>query len=892
MNVSTTRASGFVAPGFGSPRLAWSMLLAGACALSAAAEALPVRIRADRVLFRLHPEVRGVNMEDLHYQMVGGIDSQMLHGESFYEHSPTELAPLKAQLAGFATVNGAWSATGGVVRVTVRPGDGTPWLEGGLDGGRPPQLKTDAQLKEPAKNPGARMTTLEPVAAGTVETRVLLMIPKGATAAASLIAHVPPNHSDNGWDWYSGYTVELDPAGRIVRLLSARHASRHEELGRAPVDLPEEQWIPVALRAEGGRLVVRVGAKAVLDLVAPRPHPPGRIGVATRGSIAIRDLATVSADGVARPVELRPNPLLAEPGDALSMRWGRVQSGNAQGRFAFDADGWHAGLRSQRVEFADGEGEFGCENRGLEGIGLSLQAGKPYEGFVRVKSAARAEVFVSLRGADGREILAEQRLECAGGGGYEKLPFSLTPRSGSERGGFAITLRRPGTVTLGYAFLQPGEWGRFRGLPVRRDLAEALAGQGTRLLRLNGGMIEVPGYRWKNLRGPRDLRAPYNGFYDRYCSSGYGPVEHLAFCRAAGFTPVLGLNVDETPEDVADFIAYCNATRGTPAGDLRAADGHPEPFGLRHYQIGNESGVTAQYAAAFKAVAEAVWKVDPGLILIPPGSAYPLDVFKPDADPEEVRKRLAVHLDLTRFVKERGREILWDVHVFNKQDNPAESYNGHLPGGIEFSRWLTRLEPSFGPLPLLIGEFNAGRYNYGRGLGHAVELAQAHRAGDLVWGTAIPNVSQPSGVFQSDWKAVLWTQGNFDYTPGRLWYQASYHVQKMVADAWAPDVHEVVSAAPRGTVDVFAARTEDGRKLVVRAVNLTKEPREIALGVDGFAPTRPVARMVTLAHDDLLDSNTAETPELIAPVTGEWKHDGLSAPLRLPPRSFTVLELE
>ena len=49
---------------------------------------------------------------------------------------------------------------------------------------------------------------------------------------------------------------------------------------------------------------------------------------------------------------------------------------------------------------------------------------------------------------------------------------------------------------------------------------------------------------------------------------------------------------------------------------------------------------------------------------------------------------------------------------------------------------------------------------------------------------------------------------------------------------------------------------------------------------------------MTLTHDDLLDSNTAEAPELIAPVSGEWKHAGLSAPLRLPPQSFSVVELE
>ncbi|MFO1522751.1 MAG: alpha-L-arabinofuranosidase C-terminal domain-containing protein [Kiritimatiellia bacterium] len=251
-----------------------------------------------------------------------------------------------------------------------------------------------------------------------------------------------------------------------------------------------------------------------------------------------------------------------------------------------------------------------------------------------------------------------------------------------------------------------------------------------------------------------------------------------------------------------------------------------------------------------------------------------------------------MHLDLTRFVKERGHQILWDVHVFNKQDNPAESYGGHLPGGVEFSRWLTRLEPSLGTVPVLIGEFNAGRYNYCRGLGHAVELAQAHRAGDVVRGAAIPNVSQPAGVFQSDWKAVLWTQGNFDYTPDRVWFQSSYHVQKMVADAWAPDVLEVAADAPRGTLDVFAAKSEDGRRLVLRVVNMTRAPRRVKLEVAGFTPARPVARTTTLAHGDLLDANTAAIPDLIRPVAGEWRHGGLAAPCEFPPLSFTVLELE
>ncbi len=843
-----------------------------------------VTVHADPVLFRLEPTVIGANMEDLHYQMVGGFDSQMLHGESFFEHSPTELAPRKAPLDGFVTVSGLWTVTNGVAEVVVRPGDGTAFLERGLGGGRPPEAPDPA----PAKDPGARLTSLDPVAPGTSETRASFRFTADDDRPAGLIAHVHPNFSDNGWNWYSGYTVELDPKAQVIRLLSASRANQPQELASAPVPIPRDAWVPVALCVRDNRLIVWVAGRDVLACQPERLLPVGHVGVIARGQVWIRDLAVVSAEDSVQPLPLRPNPLLAAPGDALSLRWARLQSGSARGAFAFDPEGWHPGLRSQQILFEGGEGEFGCDNAGLERSGLALHAGRNYAGFLRVKTAAPADVIVSLRGADGKTILAEQTLRTRAGQDYQRLEFALTPVSSDSKGRFAITLREPGRVTVGYAFLQPGEWGRYKGLPVRRDLAEALIAQGIKLLRLNGGMIEVPGYRWKNLHGPRDQRRPYDGFYDRYCSSGYGPVEHLAFCQAAGFVPVVGLNIEETPEDVADFIAYCNAPRGTPAGDRRAADGYPEPFGLRYYQVGNESGVNAKYVERFKPVAEAIWKVDPAVTVIPCGLTYD---FKAGAQADDVRKRLAAHLDLSRFVRSRGKPLLWDVHVFNKNDDPAQSYGWHLPGGIEFSRWLTRLEPSLGPVPVLVGEFNAARFNFNRGLAHAVELAQAHRAGDVVWGTAMPNVSQPCDVYQSDWKAVLWTQGNIDYTPDRVWFQPAYYVQQMIARAWAPEVVAVETAAARGTLDVFAAKSTDGSRLVLRVVNLTGAPQTARFDLQGIAVDKSPARLTTLAHDDLMDFNTRSEPERIRPVTSEWRHAGRPDTWTFPRYSFTVIEL-
>ena len=69
----------------------------------------------------------------------------------------------------------------------------------------------------------------------------------------------------------------------------------------------------------------------------------------------------------------------------------------------------------------------------------------------------------------------------------------------------------PGSVVLGYASLQPGDWGRFKGLPVRRDVAEALVAQGITVLRYGGSMVNHPEYRWKKMIGPRDSRQPYRG---------------------------------------------------------------------------------------------------------------------------------------------------------------------------------------------------------------------------------------------------------------------------------------------------------------------------------------------------------------------------------------------
>ena len=62
------------------------------------------------------------------------------------------------------------------------------------------------------------------------------------------------------------------------------------------------------------------------------------------------------------------------------------------------------------------------------------------------------------------------------------------------------------------------------------------------------------------------------------------------FCEAAGLKMcTVGLANKESPQDLADFVEYLYGGPNTHWGAIRAADGHPEPYGPIAIEISNES---------------------------------------------------------------------------------------------------------------------------------------------------------------------------------------------------------------------------------------------------------------------------------------------------------------
>jgi len=109
------------------------------------------------------------------------------------------------------------------------------------------------------------------------------------------------------------------------------------------------------------------------------------------------------------------------------------------------------------------------------------------------------------------------------------------------------------------------------------------------LLRWPGGNF-VSGYRWRDGIGPIDERqSRVNPAWGHVEPNLFGTAEFVDFCETVGCEPMICINAgDESPEEAADWVEYCNGSTDTEMGALRAEHGHPEPFDIEYWEIGNE----------------------------------------------------------------------------------------------------------------------------------------------------------------------------------------------------------------------------------------------------------------------------------------------------------------
>jgi alpha-N-arabinofuranosidase len=240
---------------------------------------------------------------------------------------------------------------------------------------------------------------------------------------------------------------------------------------------------------------------------------------------------------------------------------------------------------SLRVDLREGT----VERHGLYQPRVPVRAGVAYRGYLWLKSTDyEGRILAALEeDVSGGRTYAETEI---GGlaSDWKQHPFTLVPDRADPNARLAILFEGCGRVWVDQVSLMPGD----AASGVRADVEALVAALGFVFIRWFGGNV-AQDYHWIWGIGPRDRRPTWvNLSWSHEPEPGdIGTDEFVAFCRRVGAEPQVTVNVEgrgATAEEAAAWVEYCNGPPTSRHGALRAANGHPEPYKVKYWELGNE----------------------------------------------------------------------------------------------------------------------------------------------------------------------------------------------------------------------------------------------------------------------------------------------------------------
>jgi len=450
----------------------------------------------------------------------------------------------------------------------------------------------------------------------------------------------------------------------------------------------------------------------------------------------------------------------------------------------------------------------------------------------------------------------------------------------------------------------------------RRDVVELVREMGVTLVRYPGGNF-VSGYDWEDGVGPREARPTrLDRAWRSIESNAVGTDDFLAWTRLVGLEPMLAVNLGTAGVDAArNLVEYCNGQAGSRYADWRAANGHPRPYGVRLWCLGNEMdgpwqiGHTSAigYARLAADAGRAMRLIDPSIELVACGSSGSkmptfgaweetvLDIAWEVADHislhsyydpaayETVGDYLACSLDLERMIEK----------VAATADAVADRKGSRKRIGLSVDEWNvwhfaehhSREDPEgpFRVAPALAED----EHDLADALAVGCLLIALLRHADRV---RIACLAQLVNVIP----AIRTVDG------GPAWRQASFYPFADVARLGRGTVlgvaldgptYPVAGEGPVQAIDAIAVHDSAAGSLTLFAVNRLDRPLRLE------AKLLDLGRLAVDEHRVLTDPdihapNTAADPDRIAPRPGmNARIDAGRLSVELPPRSWNVLRL-
>jgi len=131
---------------------------------------------------------------------------------------------------------------------------------------------------------------------------------------------------------------------------------------------------------------------------------------------------------------------------------------------------------------------------------------------------------------------------------------------------------------------------------IRKDVVEALRRLKPPVVRWPGGCF-VSAYHWEDGVGP--VRQPsFDKAWRVEDSNAFGTDEFIELCRSLDTEPYICTNAGTgTPEEMSNWVEYCNLPHEGKYAKRRIANGYAEPHKVKYWSIGNENYLPGEMGA-------------------------------------------------------------------------------------------------------------------------------------------------------------------------------------------------------------------------------------------------------------------------------------------------------
>jgi alpha-N-arabinofuranosidase len=577
-------------------------------------------------------------------------------------------------------------------------------------------------------------------------------------------------------------------------------------------------------------------------------------------------------EGRARRLELPDASALVEAYESGgACFWQRVGPADA---VRLSPDVAPSGSRAQRVEVLSGRGGIG------QWTYLPAHRTREYSFrvFARAATPTTLRAAISVAGGEpgrGPELDGEDLAITAEWAAITGR-LSIAPSAPADALYFvSLTAPEGANVVLSRALLWPADYVDGADPDVIARLREAHLP----LLRWPGGNF-VSGYHWRDGVGPADLRPTHpNPAWGGLECNLFGTDEFVQFCRAVGCEPMICVNAGNgSAEEAAAWVEYCNGPPESAMGRLRAANGHPEPYRIRFWEVGNEIygrwqvGWTTPGGCVdrYRRFAAAMRAADPTIYLIACGQGYGHEwndrLFAEAADEMSC---------VTRHVLRGGR--------VDAETDPAELYEAFMGlSPTQGERWRAMRrqmeEAGIDDPRLAITELQL----FARGdmphmprpdtiaepLYDALLINECIRLGDFVKMLTHSATVNHGGGLRKARERVWPTPAHWGHVLGaEMAGLRPVPVRVQCGTYSTPGkAGDLPAVQDRPLIDAMAAVTEDGNTLRVMLISRTAKVPAIAVLLDaGAAWGDGQADVRTLAGSAVDDRNTPDEPDRIRP---------------------------